>query len=196
MAYVARGTPAIVIAGKGYGSGSSRDWAAKGLRHLGVRAVVAESYERIHRANLVGVGILPLAFPRGANRKTLGLTGRERFRLRGLRHGVAVGGELDLDIMRENGDDRYRRRRRRPRHRQGARRAAPGRAVAAAASRADGGRLSASGGLRRKPHSGFHVGELQHLRHFPVSARRCLPNAGRRREPGSQLNDETFCGGR
>jgi aconitate hydratase A / 2-methylisocitrate dehydratase len=103
MAYVARGTPAIIIAGKGYGSGSSRDWAAKGLRHLGVQAVVAESYERIHRANLVGVGILPLTFPRGANRKTLGLTGRERFRLRGLRRGLAVGGELDLDIMRENG---------------------------------------------------------------------------------------------
>jgi aconitate hydratase len=103
MAYVARGTPAIIITGKGYGSGSSRDWAAKGLRHLGVRAVVAESYERIHRANLVGVGILPLTFSRGTNRKTLGLTGRERFRLRGLRHGVAVGGELALDIMRENG---------------------------------------------------------------------------------------------
>jgi aconitate hydratase len=103
MAYVARGTPAIVIAGKGYGSGSSRDWAAKGLRHLGVRAVVAESYERIHRANLVGVGILPLAFPRSANRSTLGLTGRECFRLRGLRRGIAVGGEVVLDIMRQNG---------------------------------------------------------------------------------------------
>jgi 2-methylcitrate dehydratase (2-methyl-trans-aconitate forming) len=103
MAYVARGTPAIVIAGKGYGSGSSRDWAAKGLRHLGVCAVIAESYERIHRANLVGVGILPLTFPRGADRKTLGLTGHERFRLRGLRGGMAVGGELALDIVRENG---------------------------------------------------------------------------------------------
>jgi aconitate hydratase len=103
MAYVARGTPAVVIAGKSYGSGSSRDWAAKGLRHLGVRAVLAESYERIHRANLVGVGILPPTFSQGANRKTLGLTGRERFRLRGLRHGVVVGGELHLDVVRENG---------------------------------------------------------------------------------------------
>jgi aconitate hydratase len=103
MAYVARGTPAIIIAGKSYGSGSSRDWAAKGLRHLGVRVVLAESYERIHRANLVGVGILPLTFPRGANRKTLGLTGRERYRLRGLQGGVAVGGRLVLDLMRENG---------------------------------------------------------------------------------------------
>jgi aconitate hydratase len=103
MAYVARGTPAVVIAGKSYGSGSSRDWAAKGLRHLGVRAVLAESYERIHRANLVGVGILPLTFSQGANRKTLGLTGRERFHLRGLRHGIVVGGELHLDVVRENG---------------------------------------------------------------------------------------------
>jgi aconitate hydratase len=103
MAYVARGTPAIIIAGKSYGSGSSRDWAAKGLRHLGVRAVLAESYERIHRANLVGVGILPLTLPRGVNRKTLGLTGRERFGLRGLR-GAAVGGQLALDVVRESGE--------------------------------------------------------------------------------------------
>ena len=103
MAYVASGTPAIIIAGKGYGSGSSRDWAAKGLWHLGVRAVVAESFERIHRANLVGVGILPLTFAPGSNRKTLGLTGREQFRVRGLRDGLSVGGKLSLDIIRENG---------------------------------------------------------------------------------------------
>jgi aconitate hydratase len=103
IAYVARGTAAIIIAGKGYGSGSSRDWAAKGLWHLGVRAVVAESFERIHRANLVGVGILPLTFAPGSNRKTLGLTGREQFRVRGLRDGLSVGGKLSLDIIRENG---------------------------------------------------------------------------------------------
>jgi aconitate hydratase len=103
MSYVARGTPAIIVAGKNYGSGSSRDWAAKGLRHLGVRAVLAESYERIHRANLVGAGILPLTFPRGVNRRTLNLTGRERFGLRGLR-GVAVRGQLVLDVMRESGE--------------------------------------------------------------------------------------------
>jgi aconitate hydratase A / 2-methylisocitrate dehydratase len=101
--YAARGTPAIVIAGKNYGSGSSRDWAAKGLRHLGVRVVLAESYERIHRANLVGVGILPLTFRPGIGRKILGLSGRERFCLRGLRDGVAVGGHLTLDILRESG---------------------------------------------------------------------------------------------
>ena len=104
MAYVARGTPAIVIAGKSYGSGSSRDWAAKGLRHLGVRVVLAESFERIHRANLVGVGILPLTFAAGENRKTLGLTGREQFRLRGLRDGLRVDGRLMLDVVRQTGE--------------------------------------------------------------------------------------------
>jgi aconitate hydratase len=103
MAYVERGTPAIVIAGRGYGSGSSRDWAAKGLWHLGVRAVLAESFERIHRANLVSVGILPLTFAPGSNRKTLRLTGHEQFRVSGLRDGLAVGGQLALDIIRENG---------------------------------------------------------------------------------------------
>jgi aconitate hydratase len=103
IAYVGRGTPTIVIAGKAYGSGSSRDWAAKGLRHLGVRVVLAESFERIHRANLVGVGVLPLTFVPESNRKTLGLTGREQFRLRGLRDGLAVEGRLTLDIIRESG---------------------------------------------------------------------------------------------
>jgi aconitate hydratase len=104
MAYVARGTPAIVIAGKAYGSGSSRDWAAKGLRHLGVRVVLAESFERIHRANLVGVGILPVTFAAGTSRKTLGLTGREMYRLRGLRDGLKRGGRLTLDVIRQNGE--------------------------------------------------------------------------------------------
>jgi aconitate hydratase len=103
MAYVKGGTPTIIIAGRGYGSGSSRDWAAKGLRYLGVCAVLAESFERIHRANLVSVGILPLTFAAGSNRKTLGLTGREQFRLSGLRDGLAVRGSLKLDIVREDG---------------------------------------------------------------------------------------------
>jgi aconitate hydratase len=103
MAYVRRGTPAIIVAGKAYGSGSSRDWAAKGLRHLGVSAVLAESFERIHRANLVGVGILPLTFAPGSSRKTLGLTGREQFRLRGLRDGLMPGGRLALDVVRASG---------------------------------------------------------------------------------------------
>ena len=69
--------PLIVIAGKEYGTGSSRDWAAKGTLLLGVRAVIAESFERIHRSNLVGMGVLPLEFVKGQNRQTLGLTGRE-----------------------------------------------------------------------------------------------------------------------
>jgi len=103
VTYVERGTPALVIAGRSYGSGSSRDWAAKGLRHLGVRAVLAESFERIYRANLVGVGILPLTFTAGVTRKTLGVTGREEFRLRGLSDGLEVGGRLMLDIVREDG---------------------------------------------------------------------------------------------
>ena len=103
MTYVKRGTPSIVIAGCRYGSGSSRDWAAKGLRHLGVCAVLAESFERIHRANLVSVGMLPLVFTTGSNRKTLKLNGREQFSLTGLREGLSVGGSIKLHIARENG---------------------------------------------------------------------------------------------
>ena len=101
--YGARGVPTIVIAGKSFGSGSSRDWAAKGQRYLGVRAVLAESFERIHRSNLVHVGILPLLFAPGAGRKSLALTGRETFGLRGLAEGIALGGTLWLDVRREGG---------------------------------------------------------------------------------------------
>ena len=74
----------MVIAGKEYGSGSSRDWAAKGVRLLGVRAVIAESYERIHRSNLVGMGVLPLQFKAGETAQTLGLTGAEVFEIPGI----------------------------------------------------------------------------------------------------------------
>jgi len=84
LKYAAEGTPLIVLAGKEYGSGSSRDWAAKGPRLLGVRAVIAESFERIHRSNLVGMGILPLQFLPGQNPASLGLTGKERFDIVGL----------------------------------------------------------------------------------------------------------------
>jgi aconitate hydratase len=77
--YKQEGTPLLVIAGKEYGTGSSRDWAAKGPLLLGVRAVIAESFERIHRANLVGMGVLPLVFESGQNAESLGLTGSERF---------------------------------------------------------------------------------------------------------------------
>jgi aconitate hydratase len=84
--YQSEGTPLIILAGKEYGSGSSRDWAAKGPRLLGVHAVIAESYERIHRSNLVGMGILPLQFPAGQNAESLHLTGEEVFEITGVRN--------------------------------------------------------------------------------------------------------------
>jgi aconitate hydratase len=84
QAYAEAGTPLVVLAGKEYGSGSSRDWAAKGTALLGIRVVIAESYERIHRSNLIGMGVLPLQFLDGDNRETLGLTGQETFSVAGL----------------------------------------------------------------------------------------------------------------
>jgi len=84
MLYAKEGTPLVILAGKEYGSGSSRDWAAKGTRLLGVRAVVAESYERIHRSNLIGMGVLPLQFKAGETAQSLGLTGAEVFEIRGV----------------------------------------------------------------------------------------------------------------
>jgi aconitate hydratase len=89
MRYRSEGVPTIVIAGKEYGSGSSRDWAAKGPNLLGVRAVIAESYERIHRSNLLMMGVLPLQFLPGENRESLGLTGREEFSVAGVENGEA-----------------------------------------------------------------------------------------------------------
>jgi aconitate hydratase len=82
--YLAAGTPLVILAGKEYGSGSSRDWAAKGTALLGVKAVVAESYERIHRSNLIGMGVLPLQYPEGENAESLGLTGEETFSITGV----------------------------------------------------------------------------------------------------------------
>lgn len=84
VAYAAAGVPLVILAGKEYGSGSSRDWAAKGTALLGVRAVIAESYERIHRSNLIGMGVLPLQFPEGQNAESLGLTGEETFEITGV----------------------------------------------------------------------------------------------------------------
>jgi aconitate hydratase len=89
MKHAEQGTPLVVLAGKEYGSGSSRDWAAKGTRLLGVRAVIAESYERIHRSNLVGMGVLPLQFNEGDSVESLGLTGEEEFSITGLEGGDA-----------------------------------------------------------------------------------------------------------
>jgi aconitate hydratase len=83
-AYAEQGTPLVVLAGKEYGSGSSRDWAAKGTALLGVRAVIAESYERIHRSNLIGMGVLPLQYPEGQTAESLGLTGEETFEITGI----------------------------------------------------------------------------------------------------------------
>src|SRR5579875_3290914 len=91
MRYKQDGTPLIVLAGKEYGSGSSRDWAAKGPYLQGVRAVLAESFERIHRSNLVGMGILPIQYRQGESAATLGLTGRERYDILGLREAIATG---------------------------------------------------------------------------------------------------------
>jgi aconitate hydratase len=84
QAYAEQGTPLVILAGKEYGSGSSRDWAAKGTSLLGVRAVIAESYERIHRSNLIGMGVLPLQFPQGETADSLGLTGRETISISGV----------------------------------------------------------------------------------------------------------------
>jgi aconitate hydratase len=82
--YAEQGTPLVILAGKEYGSGSSRDWAAKGTALLGVRAVIAESYERIHRSNLIGMGVLPLQFPEGETAESLGLSGEEAFDITGI----------------------------------------------------------------------------------------------------------------
>ena len=88
--YLAEGTPLIVLAGKEYGTGSSRDWAAKGPKLLGVRAAIAESYERIHRSNLLMMGILPLQYADGENAESLGLTGRETFSISGVDNAEAT----------------------------------------------------------------------------------------------------------
>jgi len=92
--YKAAGTPLVVLAGKEYGTGSSRDWAAKGALLLGVRAVVAESYERIHRSNLIGMGVLPLQFLPGENVESLGLTGHEVYDIEGIDEDIRPGQNL------------------------------------------------------------------------------------------------------
>ncbi len=90
--YQKDGVPLMIIAGKEYGSGSSRDWAAKGVLLLGVRAVIAESFERIHRTNLVGMGVLPLQFREGESAASLGLTGKETYHIEGIRASLNGGG--------------------------------------------------------------------------------------------------------
>ena len=103
MAYKAEGTPLVVIAGKEYGTGSSRDWAAKGTYLLGVKAVIAETFERIHRSNLIGMGVLPLQFNDGEGRESLGLTGEESFSIKGIADGLAPGKSLEVNGTRTDG---------------------------------------------------------------------------------------------
>jgi len=103
MRYKERGVPLLVIGGKEYGSGSSRDWAAKGPALLGVKAVIAETFERIHRSNLVGMGILPLQFLPGENRETLGLTGEEVFDIEGIAEGLHPRKELTVRAHKPDG---------------------------------------------------------------------------------------------
>ncbi len=105
MRYKEAGIPLVVIAGKEYGSGSSRDWAAKGTILLGVKAVLAESFERIHRSNLVGMGVLPLQFQPGENRETLGLTGRERYSILGIRD-LQPSQTVTVVAREENGNEK------------------------------------------------------------------------------------------
>ena len=106
MRYAQDGTPLVVLAGKEYGSGSSRDWAAKGPYLQGVRAVIAESYERIHRSNLVGMGILPLQYLPGESAASLGLTGREQFTIHGLFDGLRPRQELTVTARTDEGSQR------------------------------------------------------------------------------------------
>ena len=106
MQYRNEGVPLVVLAGKEYGSGSSRDWAAKGPRLLGIEAVIAESFERIHRSNLVGMGVLPLQFRAGENAATLGLTGFETFDIDGIAGGIEPGMLVRIRARAENGEEK------------------------------------------------------------------------------------------
>jgi aconitate hydratase len=103
MKYQEEGTPLVVLAGQEYGTGSSRDWAAKGARLLGVRAVVAQSFERIHRSNLVGMGVLPLQFKEGVTAQTLGLDGSETYDVLGISGQLKPQQDLTLCITRASG---------------------------------------------------------------------------------------------
>ena len=106
MKYAETNTPLVILAGHEYGSGSSRDWAAKGTRLLGVKAVIAASFERIHRSNLVGMGVLPLQFAEGTNAQSLGLVGSEKFSISGLSDSIKPGQQVTLEIERTNGEKR------------------------------------------------------------------------------------------
>jgi aconitate hydratase len=102
MKHKADGTPTVVIAGKEYGTGSSRDWAAKGTNLLGVRAVIVESFERIHRSNLVGMGVLPLQFKDGESRTSLGLTGDDTYTIKGVAD-LKPRQDVEVAVTRKDG---------------------------------------------------------------------------------------------
>jgi aconitate hydratase len=104
--YRAEGLPLIILAGKEYGSGSSRDWAAKGPMLLGVKAVIAESYERIHRSNLVAMGVLPLQFQNGETRDSLGLSGEETFDIEGISGELQPGAQVTVRVHGTDGSSR------------------------------------------------------------------------------------------
>src|SRR5262249_55655675 len=103
MQYQKEGVPLVVVAGKEYGTGSSRDWAAKGPRLLGIKAAIAESFERIHRSNLIGMGVLPLQFKPGESAKYLGITGFETFDIAGIAAGLKLKQELTVTAKRDDG---------------------------------------------------------------------------------------------
>lgn len=103
MAHQKQGTPLVIVAGKEYGTGSSRDWAAKGTILLGVRAVIAESFERIHRSNLVGMGVIPLEFTGGDTRQSLGLTGFETYDIVGLDESLKPRATLTVTATGKDG---------------------------------------------------------------------------------------------
>ena len=104
MEYKQRGNDLVVIAGKEYGAGSSRDWAAKGTKLLGVKAIIAESFERIHRSNLIGMGILPLQFIEGMNRLNLKLVGSELISVINLEKGIVPSDKVEVEIKYASGD--------------------------------------------------------------------------------------------
>src|SRR5213075_2581066 len=106
MAFAQEGTPLVVLGGQEYGSGSSRDWAAKGTNLLGVRAVIAESFERIHRSNLVGMGVLALQYPEGESAESLGLSGAEEFSIAGLAEPLNAG-DLPREVTVKAGDKEF-----------------------------------------------------------------------------------------
>ena len=107
MQYQKEGAPLMVLAGKEYGAGSSRDWAAKGPALLGVKAAIAESFERIHRSNLIGMGILPLEFEKGQTAETLGLTGEEIFSIEGIAEGLKPGAHLTVNVQSKTGSKKF-----------------------------------------------------------------------------------------